>query len=216
MVSPSLIAAEFTCLERVVQQVSGADWLHLDVMDAHFVPNLTFGPLGVRAVRKLTRQPLDVHLMMTHPHHYLGAFQEAGADWLTVHVESQAPFPRVLEEIRSLGMRAGIALNPETPVDRVLPLVSHVDLVLVMSVHPGFSGQSFIPDVLQKVRTLRDYRESHNVRFLISIDGGINQDTAPLAAKAGVDVLVAGSYVFRGADPAERIRALQQLFLSNP
>ncbi len=216
MVSPSLIAAEFTCLERVVQQVSGADWLHLDVMDAHFVPNLTFGPLGVRAVRKLTRQPLDVHLMMTHPHHYLRAFQEAGADWLTVHVESQAPFPRVLEEIRTLGMRSGIALNPETPVERVLPLLPYVDLVLVMSVHPGFSGQSFIPEVLQKVREFRAYRESHHTQFLISIDGGINQDTASLAVRAGVDVLVAGSYVFQDAQPAERVRALQQLFSLNP
>jgi len=216
MVSPSIIAADFSCLERVIQSVPEAEWLHLDVMDAHFVPNLTFGPIGVRAVRGLTSQSLDVHLMMTHPHRYLKAFREAGADWLTVHVESRAPFPDVLKEIRNLGMHPGLALNPETPVARVEPFLDQVDLVLVMSVHPGFSGQAFIPEVLAKVRTLRTLRENGAGEFLISIDGGINGTTAREAVEAGVDVLVAGSYVFRASSPAERVRELQRLLAGRP
>ncbi len=210
-VSPSIIAADFSRLSEALQASAEADWIHLDVMDAHFVPNLTFGPLVVEAIKRLTPLPLDVHLMMTHPHRYLEAFVRAGSHWITVHVESEAPFPETLRAIRDLGARPGIALNPETPVASVLPLLPHVDLVLVMSVHPGFAGQRFLPDVLPKVRTLASIRDREGFSFLLSIDGGIHRDTAPLAVEAGVDVLVAGSFVYRHPDPAARIRWLKTL-----
>ena len=211
IVSPSIIAADFACLQEVLTVSREADWLHLDVMDAHFVPNLTFGPLVVRALRPHTRQILDTHLMMTHPHRSIEAFARAGSDILTIHVESEAPLPDTLEQIRALGISPGIALNPETPVSAVEPYLSLVDLVLVMSVHPGFAGQKFIPDVLPKVRALREMREARGLAFRISIDGGIQEETAPLAVEAGVDVLVAGSFVYRSSDPRERIRWLQNL-----
>jgi len=211
IVSPSIIAADFACLQEVLEASGEADWLHLDVMDAHFVPNLTFGPLVVQALRPHTRQVLDTHLMMTHPHRYVEAFARAGSDILTIHVESEAPLPDTLEQIRALGVSPGIALNPDTPVSAVEPYLPLVDLVLVMSVHPGFAGQKFIPDVLPKVQALRRMRETRGLAFRISIDGGIQEDTAPLAVEAGVDVLVAGSFVYRSPDPQARIRWLKNL-----
>ncbi len=211
IVSPSIIAADFSCLREVVESSREADWLHLDVMDAHFVPNLTFGPLVVQAVRSHTRQTLDTHLMMTHPHRYIEAFARAGSDILTIHLESEAPLPETLDQIRALGVSPGIALNPETPVSAVEPYLSRVDLILVMSVHPGFSGQKFLPEVLPKVRELVRLRKKRGLAFRISIDGGIQEQTAPMAVDAGVDVLVAGSFVYRSPAPRERIRWLQNL-----
>lgn len=211
IVSPSIIAADFSCLTDVLRESEEAPWLHLDVMDGHFVPNLTFGPLVVKAIRARTRQILDTHLMMTHPHRYVEAFVEAGSDFLTVHVESEAPLPETLRTIRKLGASPGIALNPDTPVSAVEPFLEDVDLVLVMSVHPGFAGQTFIPEVLPKVTQLREIRERKGLSFRISIDGGIQQETAPRAVEAGVDVLVAGSFVYRAPSPRERIRWLQNL-----
>lgn len=210
-VSPSIIAADFSRLSEALEQSLEADWIHLDVMDAHFVPNLTFGPLVVEAVRKLTPLPLDVHLMMTHPHRYIDAFVQAGSDWITIHVESEAPLPETFHTIREKGAHPGLALNPETPVEGVAPYLADVDLVLVMSVHPGFAGQTFIPHVLPKIRKLRDLREKHALSFLISIDGGIQEETAPICVQAGVDVLVAGSFVYKSHDPASQIRWLKSL-----
>ncbi|HEU5301455.1 MAG TPA: ribulose-phosphate 3-epimerase [Acidimicrobiia bacterium] len=208
-IAPSILSADFAHLARDVARVAdAADLLHVDVMDGHFVPNLTLGPLVVEALRPETDLFLDCHLMVDNPDVLLADFVKAGADRCIVHVELGDPRP-LFDEMRALGTGVGITLNPDTPVDDVLPYLADVDLLLVMSVHPGFGGQSFIPEVLEKVRVARRVIEEEGLAVEVEIDGGINVETAPLAVAAGVDILVAGSAVFRADDPAAAAHAIR-------
>jgi ribulose-phosphate 3-epimerase len=210
-IAPSLLSADFARLGDEVRSVAagGADLLHLDVMDGQFVPNLTFGPLLIDAVNRLSDLPLDVHLMIRDPLALARRFVQAGADYLTVHCETVADPEGALAAIKALGARAGLSLNPGTPLQAVLPAAGAADLVLVMSVNPGFGGQAFIESALDKVRELRKLKDGGKTNALISIDGGINRRTAALAAAAGADILVAGSAVFGSADRAAEIAALR-------
>jgi len=202
LLAPSIISADFLRLGQTIQEVeaAGADWIHIDVMDGHFVPNISMGPIVVRAARRATGLPLDVHLMITDPDRYLEAFSEAGADSLTVHVETAGRLPQTLEQIHELGLRAGVALKPATPAAEVYDLLPLLDLVLVMTVEPGFAGQSFIPETLRKVEQFREWQNSGLTRARIEVDGGITAETAPLAARAGAEVFVSASAIFEHAD----------------
>jgi ribulose-phosphate 3-epimerase len=180
-------------------EAAGADWIHVDVMDGHFVPNITLGPLIVAAARRSTGLPLDVHLMIEAPERYVEAFADAGADRLTVHVEACVHLHRTLQQIHELGKRAGVALNPATPAISVLEVVPFADLFLAMTVNPGFGGQAFIESTLPKIRQLRQWADESGRAIEIEVDGGIDPDTAPRVAEAGATVLVAGNYVFNGA-----------------
>jgi ribulose-phosphate 3-epimerase len=188
---------------------AGADLFHLDIMDGHFVPNLTFGPMIVRAIRKLTALPLDTHLMIEHAARYIGEFADAGSDIITIHVEASADARGDLRAIREKGKCRGITLNPDTPIEKVSDYFDDIDLLLVMSVFPGFAGQSFMPEVLAKVEAARKIREENGFDFVIEVDGGINPTTARRAREAGVDILVAGSAVFGSGDYAGSIRAIR-------
>lgn len=212
ILAPSLLAADFARLADDIAAVeSESDWLHLDVMDGHFVPNITFGPALVRAVRAVTELPLDVHLMIEVPDRYVAAFAEAGADSITIHVEACAHLHRSLQAIKAVGCRAGVALNPHTPLDIIRYVLDEVELVLLMTVNPGYGGQSFIPAVVPKIRRLarllKQAGRDNDVH--IQVDGGINLQTAPVVIDAGADVLVAGSAVFGADDPASLLRSLR-------
>ena len=206
-IAPSILSADFANLERDVRDVldGDADLLHLDVMDGHFVPNLTFGPGLVKNLRAVTDAVLDCHLMISKPTQYVESFVKAGADWVSVHVEAPDDIPTALQMIRDGGARPGIVLNPDTPVEQAEPYLDDVGLVLIMSVFPGFGGQSFMGEVLEKVRALK----AGGFQGEISIDGGIAEATAPLAIQAGVDVMVAGTAVFGQADRKAAIRVLR-------
>ncbi len=213
IVAPSLLAANFARLHEAMDLInrSEANWLHLDVMDGHFVPNISFGIPVIEAIRPLSTKPFDVHLMISEPDRYLEAFRAAGADRLTVHLEACQHLDRTLAEIRRLGMANGVALNPHTPVAGLRHLLPSIDLVLIMSVNPGFGGQKFIPYSLQKVAELRQMIDEAGCGTLIEIDGGVNAETGRALVAAGADVLVAGSYVFGHARPEEAISGLAAL-----
>ncbi len=212
LLAPSLLSADFVRLAEEIARVeaAGADWLHLDIMDGHFVPNLTFGPPVVAAIRKISKLPLDVHLMVSNPAALVEQFAEAGANYLTVHVETEPHLHRLVNRIRELGVKPAVTLNPATSVDLLDEILSEVDMVLVMSVNPGFGGQKFIPASLDKIRRLRQKLKRLDRQVLIEVDGGVNQATAPQLIEAGVDVLVAGSAVFGSADMKATIAALKQ------
>jgi ribulose-phosphate 3-epimerase len=212
LISPSILSADFSRLGEEVQAVreAGADWIHIDVMDGHFVPNITIGPMIVSAVRKITDIPLDVHLMISDPDAYLENFHEAGADILTVHPEATHHLHRTLTRIRELGMKAGAALNPSTGLEAIEYVLPQLDVTMIMTVNPGFGGQSFIPSMLPKVRALRNIIEKAGRDILIEVDGGVSPKTAPELAKAGADVFVAGSAVFGNPPYADVIRKLRE------
>ncbi|MEW6769832.1 MAG: ribulose-phosphate 3-epimerase [Bacillota bacterium] len=209
-IAPSILGADFSRLAEEIQAVerAGAAYLHIDVMDGHFVPNITVGPPVVAAIRPHTRLVLDVHLMITAPERYLADFARAGADIITVHAEACTHLHRTLTAVREAGPKAGVALNPATPPQAVEYVLDAVDLVLVMSVNPGFGGQQFIPGVLPKITFLRDLLRDRRLNAEIEVDGGINPETAAAAVEAGATVLVAGSAVFRSGDPGEAVRKL--------
>jgi ribulose-phosphate 3-epimerase len=212
-IAPSILSADFARLgEQIAEaEAAGADWIHVDVMDGHFVPNITIGPLIAAAARRATRLPLDTHLMIEHPERYLAAFADAGVDRVTVHVETCPHLHRTVEQIRELGMKPGVALNPATPVETLAEILPLVDLVLVMSVNPGFGGQSYIPTSTRKMARVRELlARSEFGQAEIQVDGGISTATAPLAVGAGATVLVAGSAVFGGAGTvADNLHALR-------
>lgn len=197
LVAPSILSADFANLEKELKAISvaGADWVHVDVMDGHFVPNLTIGIPVVESLKKVSPLPLDVHLMIEKPERYVEDFIKAGSDYLTIHVEATEKPHEVLRKIRSLGAKAGITLRPGTSLDEIMPYLAEVDLVLVMTVEPGFGGQSFMMDQVEKMKVLREERERRGLKYLIEVDGGVNEKT--LAFCKDADVLVAGSYVFR-------------------
>ena len=211
IIAPSLLAANFVRLAEDIAKLeaAGADWLHLDIMDGHFVPNLTFGPPIVAAIRKITKLPLDVHLMITNPSALIDDFAAAGADWLTVHGETEPHLHRLVARIRELGVRPAVALNPATPANTLEEILPEVDMVLVMSVNPGFGGQKFIPSSIDKIRRLKKQISALNREVLIEVDGGINAITSPMIREAGADVLVAGSAVFGSDDLAAAIRQIR-------
>ncbi|MFN2225766.1 MAG: ribulose-phosphate 3-epimerase [Anaerolineae bacterium] len=210
-IAPSILAADFSRLgaEVAAAEAAGADYIHVDVMDGHFVPNLTWGPHVVRAVRRVTGLPLDVHLMMEAPERYLEAFCQAGASILTVHVETCPHLHRTVQQIHELGCRAGVTLNPATPAVSLSEIVPYVDLVLVMTVNPGFGGQKFIEGILPKIRQVRAMLDAHNPTAELEVDGGIDTDTAGRVVDAGARVLVAGSAIFGHDDVAEAIRRIR-------
>jgi ribulose-phosphate 3-epimerase len=208
-IAPSILAADFAALGDAIGHVeaAGADQLHVDVMDGHFVPNLTIGPPVIESIRKRTRLPLDVHLMIDEPERWVETYVKAGADYLTVHVEACAHLKRALTLIREVGARSGVALNPSTPPELLQYVLDDLDLVLVMSVNPGFGGQSFIPTTYEKIRRLRDLLASRDV--LISVDGGVKASNAGALARAGATVLVAGSAIFGAPDVGAAVAALR-------
>lgn len=213
IISPSLLAADFMNLGKDVRMVehSEADWIHLDIMDGVFVPNISYGLPIVSQIRKIAGKPLDVHLMIVQPERYIEAFHQAGANVLTVHLEASTHLHRSLQHIRSLGMKAGVALNPHTPVSSLEDIIEDTDVVLMMSVNPGFGGQEFIPHTLQKIRKLKALIRETGSQTLIEVDGGVNLETGQQLLEAGADALVAGSFVFKAADPEATIHALKQL-----
>jgi ribulose-phosphate 3-epimerase len=211
LISPSLLSCDFGRLAEEVRAVeaAGADWLHVDVMDGRFVPNITFGPVVTEAIKRVATRPLDVHLMIVEPERYLEAFVKAGADILTVHVEVSPNLHRTLQHIRQLGAKPAVVLNPSTPLSAVEEVLGDVDMVMIMSVNPGFGGQSFIESAVDKVRRLRAMLDARGLDVDIEVDGGINAQTAKQVVDAGATVLVAGSYVFRSKDYAQAIRSLR-------
>ena len=211
-ISPSILSADFSKLGEDVRAVdrAGADYIHIDVMDGHFVPNITIGPLVVEALRKVTDKPLDVHLMIENPDRYIPEFAAAGADIITVHQEAVPHLHRTIQLIRSLGKKAGVSLNPGTPVDTLDIVLDDLDLVLVMSVNPGFGGQSFIPSALGKIRALRERITTRGLATELQVDGGVKIDNIAEVVAAGADVLVAGSAVFNTEDYAATIKALRE------
>ena len=212
-VAPSILSADFLELGSAIRMVnqSQADWIHVDVMDGMFVPNISFGFPILEAVRKIAQKPLDVHLMIEKPERYIEAFAKAGSDQLTVHLEASTHLDRSLQAIKEQGMKAGAALNPATPVEGLKHVLPQLDVVCLMSVNPGFGGQSFIPYTYHKIRKLKEMILTAGSSTLIEIDGGVNNKNAPLLLEAGADVLVAGSFVFKAEDPQATIIDLKQV-----
>ncbi len=213
LVSPSLLAADFLHLEQDIDMInrSEADWLHLDVMDGLFVPNISFGFPVIEAVAKVCKKPLDVHYMIEHPERYIQQTAKMGAMMMNVHYEASVHLHRTVQEIHQAGMKAGVTLNPSTPVSMLEDIIGDVDMVLLMSVNPGFGGQKFIENTIDKVKRLRKLIAEKGCKTLIEVDGGVQGETAPRLVAAGVDVLVSGSYVFNASNPEEVIHSLRTL-----
>jgi ribulose-phosphate 3-epimerase len=211
-IAPSILSADFSKLEEEIKAVeaAGADWIHADVMDGHFVPNITFGPLIVEAVGRATSLPIDVHLMIENPDHYIPAFAAAGATWISVQVEACVHLNRTIQLIREKGARPGVVLNPSTPLHTIEWVLEDVDYVLIMSVNPGFGGQAFIASSLDKIKALRKMIQGRNLKTLIQIDGGVNEKTIADIAAAGVDVFVAGSAIFGSPDYKKTIDSFRK------
>jgi ribulose-phosphate 3-epimerase len=215
-IAPSILSADFASLGDEIRKVeeAGAHLIHVDVMDGHFVPNITVGPPVVRSIRKVTRLPLDVHLMITDPDKYIPAFVEAGANMLTVHAEATVHLDRTLNFIRSQNVLVGVSINPATPLSAVEYAAGLADMLLIMTVNPGFGGQQFIPYTVEKIRHARQMIEERNYRCVIEVDGGIDSATAPKVVKAGAEVLVSGSAIFHAADPARKVKELLEIAAS--
>jgi ribulose-phosphate 3-epimerase len=212
-IAPSILSANFAALGEEIRKMeeAGAHMLHVDVMDGHFVPNISIGPPVIRSIRKTTRLPLDVHLMISDPDKYIPAFIEAGSDMLTVHAEATVHLDRTLNFIRSQNAGVGVSLNPATPLSAVQHVLGLVDMLLIMSVNPGFGGQQFIPYTVVKIRQARQLIDDHNYRCAIQVDGGIDCDTLPEVVQAGAEVLVAGSAIFHAPDPARKVKELLEI-----
>ena len=215
-IAPSILAADFSKLGEEVLEVerAGADLIHIDVMDGHFVPNITMGPIVVEALRPLTKLPLDVHLMIENADQYIESFAKAGADYITVHVEASPHLHRTIQLIRSFGVKPGVVLNPHTPIETIQHVLEDIDMVLFMTVNPGFGGQKFIHSVVPKVKQLSDIIKERNLSIEIEIDGGINEETIKPCVEAGATILVAGSAIYNAPDKAKALQTIKEAGLS--
>ncbi|MEI3610938.1 ribulose-phosphate 3-epimerase [Pseudogracilibacillus sp. SO30301A] len=214
-IAPSILSANFAKLGAEIKEVeqAGADYLHVDVMDGHFVPNITIGPLIVEAIKPVTNLPLDVHLMIENPDQYIPTFAEKGASIITVHQEACPHLHRTIQLIKDMNVQAGVVINPATPIEMIKEILSYVDLVLIMTVNPGFGGQSFIHEMIPKIKAIAELREQNNYQYEIEIDGGVNVETAKLCTDAGADVLVAGSAIFNKSDRKKAIEDLRKAII---
>jgi len=213
LLSPSILSSDFTDLKSTIRilELGNADWIHLDIMDGNFVPNLTFGPIIVDAINRITDLPLDTHLMISNPDFYIEKYIEAGSDILTVHQEAVVHLHRTIMKIKDFNVKAGVSINPATPISAIENILDEVDLVLIMSVNPGFGGQTFIKNALKKISALKEIKEKNNYNFLIEVDGGIDIDNIQQVLEAGADVIVAGASIFKDTEPIQKILKLKNL-----